>query len=269
MVPTGTPQPHTSGPAPEGLQPTTPTDEPSAGERLLEQLPSALVGLIEDGDLAKFLQQVQGLPAVTFAFPMDDPLAPFLKTIDSDYAVRAVGRALGEPLLSPLALVGGWALTLYPEFSENVDNGAPAAEFLADGMVDSVGFGVGELAGWVVGLGTAPEIGPAAIGAKLGADVVVGAAYDAAADGLGVRQWLTARLQGERDPVVAVSTQSPGFEPQQAPTAPAQAPTSTPSPPETDTTNASSTLGGEYNSAGNAVEITPIVTQTPSPPDSD
>jgi len=233
---TATPQPHTPHHQDQDVSPIPSRSETqSFGERVMARLPSALTNLIRDGDLARLLQGASGLPDITVALPMlrgfgfDEVSGPLLKEIDSDFTIRALGRAIGEPLLSPVALTAGYLITLYPEFRENVETTAPLAEFVADAVVDSVGFGVGEAAGDIAG-SVALESGPGAIAAKLTVDVGVGFAYDLAVDDLGVRDWLTAELVswGERQ---QPDEEPPLAPPQPPPTPPTASPTRTPAPP--------------------------------------
>ena len=174
--------------------------------------------------------------------------------------------------MSPLALLGGWALTLYPEFSENREIGAPPAEFLADAAIDSVGFVGSEVAGDFAA-GFTSGTGPGAIGAKLVADIGAGFAYDLFVDGIGARQWLTNELeQMGHSAQVTVEEAAPLVTAQPNPTAPSGpilGPTGTPAPGNAARLEAASddSRSGEDNvcRAPATSSITPIVTQTPSP----
>lgn len=119
-----------------------------------------------------------------------------VKNIDSNIAVRALGRLLGEPLLSPAALGAGWGILLYPEIQENRDKGATSAEYAANFLIDGGGFWGGELVGWLLG-GVASETGSGALVAKLGMDVFAGSVYDTYINSIGGREKLTEFIQSQ------------------------------------------------------------------------
>ena len=123
----------------------------------------------------------------------DDLAGPLLRQVDTGFIVRGFGRLVGDVSVPPLLLIG-WGLTLAPEQVRNITTHAPWNERLADGIVDSGNFLVGEAAGWVVGLLSVPEAGPGAVGLKLAADVFAGAYYDAKADQSNWRELLTTEI---------------------------------------------------------------------------
>lgn len=123
----------------------------------------------------------------------DEFAGPLLRQVDSNYLVRGVGRLIGDASVPPLFLIG-WGLTIAPEQIENISTHAPWDERVADGVVDSGNFLVGEAVGWVVGLASFPQTGPGAVGAKLALDVGAGFAYDVVADNFNWREKLTAEI---------------------------------------------------------------------------
>lgn len=120
-------------------------------------------------------------------------LAAGHSTCHGTSAVRSVGGLVGDASHSPLFLIE-WGLTLAPEQISNVASQAPWNERIADGIVDSGNFLVGEAAGWVVGVFTIPQAGPGALGAKLAVDVAAGGYYDARAHQLHWRESLAAKI---------------------------------------------------------------------------
>ena len=170
---------------------------------------------ITDKWVAGWLSRVRGLPRFTVALPWikgfgpslpaeivklrsmlgltDDLAGPLLRQMDSGYAVRAVGRLIGDASVPPL-LVIGWGLSLAPEQIRDMSSHAPWEERLADAAVDSGDFLLGEGVGWFVGLAGTGLTGPGGVAAKLGSDVGIGVVYDVLADQLGWREKLTTEI---------------------------------------------------------------------------
>ena len=163
-----------------------------------------LAALKDFGPLVSLLPKV-GLPSKIglldpqlFWGAFDDFAGPLMKNLEWDDVVRAAGRAVGDASVAPMFAIG-WGLTLLPEQIRNVTEGADWSEIRADLLVDSGGFLVSEGVGWIVGSALA-ETGPAAIGAKLGADVLAGAYWDTRADAGDWRETLAELLQSEQSP---------------------------------------------------------------------
>jgi hypothetical protein len=204
-----------------------------SAEELLEAFtdqvkdPATWWDAVTDGQFARPLQEVEGLPDLRIVLPwlrgFGPPLqrellgdeayldllqgtgGPLIKHIDTDLVVRTLGRSLGDVAWGPLApymMSLGWAITLAPEQIENIMTGAPASEYLADGIVDTGGFILSEIAGIGGGAIGAKVSGgnPAGIlGGKFITDVLVGGAYDTYAEKSGWREKLTALIEAQFD----------------------------------------------------------------------
>jgi hypothetical protein len=167
--------------------------------------PSTWWDAVIERRFAEALKKVEGLPDITIALPwlhgfgpplqkellnnpaylefLEDTGGTLIKRIDTDIAIRTLGRTLGDDVFGPLAPVLmslGWAISLAPEQIENWNKGAPLSEYLADAIVDTGGFVISEVAGDLAGLGTEAWTGnPAlALGAQFVGDIGIGVAYD-------------------------------------------------------------------------------------------
>ncbi len=247
-------------------------------EYIAEQIASAefFWGLLTNRNLQRMLADARGLPDIVVALPIlrgfgyEDLPMPLLRRIALNETAQDVGRVLGRTLgdsLFPPAYVVGYGLTTAPEQVENILTGAQRNEYIADLLVDSGGFVVSEAGGYV-GMGFGGLVaGPGgAVGGKLAGDVAAGAGWDLVADRLGWRGELAAAIGNSPEALSAALGDLPQVLAEPIPTpgplqpSPTQtpgdlpAPTETPQPPSTGTGN---TDMGE--------EITPIVTQTPTP----
>jgi hypothetical protein len=278
------------GPAP----PADEQDENSWLDYLLAQfdLEQAWDTVTEDW-VAGWLSRAKDLPRFTVALPWirgfgpslppeivrlramlgltDDLAGPLLRQVDTGFLVRSFGRLVGDASIPPLFMIG-WGLTLAPEQIRNFSTDASWNERLADGVVDSGNFLVGEAAGWAVGLLSAPEAGPGAIGVKLVADVVAGAYYDSKADQFNWRELLTKEIGEIPDEALrGLAEASQRILEQEALRIPTPeilpAPTGTPSPPGSALLEASPGASPDVtpNPSPDDRGAEPTTTPTPSP----
>jgi hypothetical protein len=206
-----------AAPTIEGPPPPPEEDEDKGWiDYLLDQFDLDLAWqTITDKWVAGWMSRARGLPRFTVALPWikgfgpslpadivklrsmlgltDDLAGPLLRQMDSGYAVRAVGRLIGDASGPPLLMIG-WGLTLAPEQIRDISSHAPLEERLADAAVDSGNFLLGEGVGWFVGIASSSLTGPGGVAAKLGSDVGVGFVYDILADQLDWREKLAVEI---------------------------------------------------------------------------
>ena len=131
------------------------------------------------------MKNARNLPEIPVVLPMlrgfglDDVSGPLVKRLETTSGVRVIGRLLGDATL-PWTLGIGWGITVAPSIIQDARSGAPWHRFVADFVIDSVGFWGSEAAGWFVavpiGLGTRNPV--IAFGAKFAFDVAIGVRWD-------------------------------------------------------------------------------------------
>lgn len=101
--------------------------------------------------------------------------------------IRTTGR-IGT-ISNFLTLVAGYGLVVGPNYADNLNSNVPQTKIDADLRVDSMGFVVPELVGWVVTAGTGIPLW------GLGADLITGFAYDGLIEGSNVREVIQYNLE--------------------------------------------------------------------------
>lgn len=155
------------------------------------------------------MKKTKGFPDIPIILPvikgfgMDDVTGPLKYTLKTDTTIRLIGRILDD--FSPGALTGiGWGLTVAPNLVKNIRNKNPWHQTTADLLVDTGGFIVSEVAGWVVGgvagmAVAATPLAPAApyvmLGVKVSVDGFVSIGWDYLAERYRWSDWLSQKLE--------------------------------------------------------------------------
>jgi hypothetical protein len=238
--------------------------------------PEFFWGLMTDRNFQRMLTNTSGLPDITVALPVirgfgyDDLPMPLLRRLGLDETAQASGRLLGRTVgdsLFPPAFVVGYCLTIAPEQIENIITGAQWNEYIADLLVDSGGYLVSEAGGYV-GLAIGAPAGPGGeVVGKLAGDVLAGARWDMMADSGGWREELAEAIGNGPEALSAALGDLPETLAEPVPTPGPTQPTTTPTPTPGDLPVATETPQPPSTGTGNTDtgEITPIVTQTPTP----
>ena len=128
---------------------------------------------------ARNLPEIPVVLPVLRGFGLDDVSGPLVKRLETTSGVRVIGRLLGDATL-PWTLGIGWGITVAPSIIQDARSGAPWHRFVADFVIDSVGFWGSEAIGWIAAVPVAAETlnPPLAFGSKIFVDVTIGVGWD-------------------------------------------------------------------------------------------
>ncbi len=122
----------------------------------------------------------------------------FVKVVFNELSPGDITRMAGRTV-GTINVPIGWFLTVMPEQIENVLTQASSQEVRADLLIDTIGFGLSEVVGYSVGIGTTAFVSPSTggtgvivgVGVGLFANIVTGATYDYLIDKNDIRQKMT------------------------------------------------------------------------------
>ncbi len=171
--------------------------------------PSTWWGSTTEDEAVELMKRARGFPDISIPLPMlkgfgmDDVAGPLKYTIKTDTAIRTFGRVLDD--FSPGILTGiGWGITVTPNLVKNVREKSPWNQTATDLLIDTVGFGISELAGWGAGLifgGITAALGApmaapyVALAAKVVVDGGVSILWDSIVEKYGLRDWLSRQME--------------------------------------------------------------------------